>query len=161
MTCWRTRLRSAPSDALALANEPEQDVLGADVVVAELQGLAQRELEHLLCARRERDVAGGLLLPLADDVLNLLANRIERDVERLECLCGDALPLVDESEQDVLGADVIVVEHLGLFLGQNNDAASSVGKSLKHVCLLEHQGRDGARCTDANQRRPRILLCSP
>src|SRR5699024_3244880 len=35
-------------DALALTNEAEQDVLGADVVVAELQGLAERELEHLL-----------------------------------------------------------------------------------------------------------------
>jgi hypothetical protein len=148
-------------NALALADEAEQDVLGADVVVAELKGFAQRELEHLLGARRERDVAGGLLLALADDVLNLLANRIERDVERLECLSGDALSLVDEAEQDVLGADVVVVEHLGLFLGQNDDAASSVGKSLKHVCLLEHQGRDGARCTDANQRAPRILLCSP
>ena len=44
--------------ALALAHEPEQDVLGADVVVAELQRLAQRELEHLLGPRRERDVAG-------------------------------------------------------------------------------------------------------
>jgi len=34
--------------ALALADQAEQDVLGADVVVAELEGLAQRELQHLL-----------------------------------------------------------------------------------------------------------------
>src|SRR5690606_27622758 len=33
------------SDTLTLANEPEQDVLGADVVVAELKGLAERQLE--------------------------------------------------------------------------------------------------------------------
>ena len=31
--------------AVALADEAEQDVLGADVVVAELQRLAQRELQ--------------------------------------------------------------------------------------------------------------------
>ena len=44
MTCWRTRVNSAPSfdenlggDALALTNQAEQNVLGADVVVAELQ----------------------------------------------------------------------------------------------------------------------------
>ena len=43
-------------DAFALADEPEEDVLGADVVVAELQRLAQRELEDLLGAGRERDV---------------------------------------------------------------------------------------------------------
>ena len=44
-------------DALALADQAEQDVLGADVVVAELQRLAQRQLEHLLGARGEGDVA--------------------------------------------------------------------------------------------------------
>ncbi|GAB3850569.1 hypothetical protein GCM10028800_21840 [Nesterenkonia populi] len=32
----------------------------------------------------------------------------------------------------MLGADVIVVEHPGLFLGQDDDAAGAVSKSLKH-----------------------------
>ena len=44
-------------DALALADQAEEDVLGADVVVAELQRLAQRQLEDLLGPRGERDVA--------------------------------------------------------------------------------------------------------
>ena len=64
MTCWRTRRQVGAElhehlggDALALADEAEEDVLGADVVVAELQRLAQRELEHLLGAGREGDVA--------------------------------------------------------------------------------------------------------
>ena len=43
-------------DALALADQAEEDVLGADVVVAELQRLAQAQLEDLLGPRRERDV---------------------------------------------------------------------------------------------------------
>ena len=41
---------------VALADEAEQDVLGADVVVAELQRLAQRQLQHLLGSGREGDV---------------------------------------------------------------------------------------------------------
>src|SRR4029079_399933 len=45
-------------DALALADEAEEDVLGADVVVAELQRFAQRQLEHLLGAGGEGDVPG-------------------------------------------------------------------------------------------------------
>jgi hypothetical protein len=49
---------------------------------------------------------------------------------------------VNQTEQDVLGADVVVVEHLGLFLGQNNDAASSVGKSLKHVFVSSGTGAE-------------------
>ncbi len=50
-------LQHLGGDALALADQPEQDVLGADVVVAELERLAERQLEDLLGARRERDVA--------------------------------------------------------------------------------------------------------
>jgi hypothetical protein len=51
-------------DALALADQAEQDVLGADVVVAELQRLAQRQLQHLLGPRRERDVPARCLAGL-------------------------------------------------------------------------------------------------
>ena len=41
------------SDALTLAHQAEKHVFGADVGVAELQGLSQRELEDLLRPRRE------------------------------------------------------------------------------------------------------------
>jgi hypothetical protein len=79
--------------------------------VAELQRLAQAQLEHLLGARGERDVPGRRLLALADDLLHLLAHGLERDAEALQGLARDALALVDQAEQDVLGADVVVVEH--------------------------------------------------
>jgi len=42
---------------LALADESEEDVLGPDVVVAELEGFAQAQLQHLLGPRSERNVA--------------------------------------------------------------------------------------------------------
>src|SRR3954468_683605 len=97
-------------DALTLADEAEQDVLGADVVVAELQRLAQRQLQDLLGARGEGDVPGRGLLALADDLLHLLADALQRDAEGLERLRGDTLTLVDQAQEDVLGADVVVVE---------------------------------------------------
>ena len=123
-------------DALALADQAEQDVLGADVVVAELQRLAQRQLEHLLGPRGEGDVTGRGLLALTDDLLHLLADTLQRDAEGLERLGGDALTLVDQAQEDVLGADVVVVEHPGLFLGQDNNAAGSVGEPFEHLLLL-------------------------
>src|SRR4029079_19203019 len=49
--------QDACGDALVLADEAEQDVLGADVVVAEGERLAEGELEHLLRTRREGDLA--------------------------------------------------------------------------------------------------------
>ena len=63
--------QDACGDALVLADQPEQDVLGADVVVAQREGLAQRQLQDLLGARRERDLAGGDLLAGADDADHL------------------------------------------------------------------------------------------
>jgi hypothetical protein len=107
-------------------------VLGADVVVAELQRLAQRQLQHLLGARGERDVSTGRLLALADDLLDLLAHALQRDAQRLKGLRGDTFTLVDQTQEDVLGADVVVVEHPGLFLGQDDHPPRAVGKPFEH-----------------------------
>jgi hypothetical protein len=108
-------------------------VLGADVVVTELQRLAQRQLEHLLGARRERDVPARCLLALADDLLDLLAHTFQRDAERLERLGGDAFAFMNQTEQDVLSADVVVVEHPGLFLSQDDDAPRAIGEPFEHA----------------------------
>jgi hypothetical protein len=88
-------------------------------------------------------VTSGLLLALADDVLDLLAHGVEGDVQRLKSFRCHSLTLVDETEQNVLGANVVVIEHLGFFLRQDNDAASAVGKSLKHVNSHQHTGGAG------------------
>ena len=119
--------------ALALADEAKQQELGADVLVAHLQALTQRELEDLLGARGKRDVPGVRLGAMADDLLDLAADVVQRDPHRLEGLGGHALTLVDQAEQDVLGADVVVVEHPRLFLREDDDAACAVGETLEHV----------------------------
>src|SRR5690606_9206370 len=97
----------------------------------ELERLAEAELEDLLGPRRERDVAGGRGATLADDLLDLRADGLERDPERLEGLGGDAFALVDEPEQDVLGADVAVVEEPRFLLRQDDDSASAVGEPFE------------------------------
>src|SRR5690606_32169116 len=124
------------SHALALADQAEQDVLRADVVVTELQRLPQRQLEHLLGPRRERDVPARRLLPLANDLLDLLTHAFQRDAQRFESLGGYAFTLVDQTQEDVLGADVVVVEHPGLFLGQDDHPPSAVGEPLEHLYSL-------------------------
>ena len=106
-------------------------MLGADVVVAELERLAQRELEHLLGAGRERDVTRRRLAAVADDLFDLGAHGLQRDAERLERLGGDAFALVDQPEQDVLGPDVVVVEQPRFLLGEDHDPSSSVGEALE------------------------------
>ena len=125
--------QDAGGDALVLTHEAEQDVLGADVVVAERERLAQRQLEHLLGARRERDLAGGDLLAGADDADHLGADALDRDVERLEHPGGEALLLAQQPEQDVLGADVVVLERAGLFLRQDDHLPGPLCESLEQL----------------------------
>ena len=120
-------------DALVLAHEAEEDVLRPDVVVTQREGLAQRQLEHLLGARRERNLAGGDLVALADDARDLGAHLFHRDVERLEDAGGQALFLAQEAEQDVLRADVVVLEGPGLVLRQNDDLPCPLGESLEQL----------------------------
>jgi hypothetical protein len=118
--------------AVVLADEAEQDVLGADVVVAELQRLTQRKLEHLLGPGRERDVPLQRFLAPADDLLDLLPHGIQADAERLKRLGRDTFALAEEAEQDVLGADVVVLKPPGFFLSQDHNPPGPVGKPLEH-----------------------------
>ena len=124
------------SNAFTFADEAEQDVLGADVVVAELQCFTQRQLEDLLRARREGDVARRRRAALADDLFHLAAHGFEADPERFERLRSDTLTLVDEAEQDVLGADVAVVEEACFLLGEHDNSSRPVGKAFEHVASL-------------------------
>src|SRR5258706_21022 len=121
---------------LALADQPEQNVLSADVIMTKLQCFTQRKLKHLLGPRRERDMTGRSLLPLPDNLLHLLAHGFQADAQRLKCLGSDALALVDEAKQYVLSTDVVVIQHPGLFLSQDHNPPRPVGKPLKHSSLL-------------------------
>ncbi len=125
--------QDAGGDTLVLAHEAEQDVLGADVVVAERERLAERQLEDLLGARGERDLAGGDLLAGADDADDLGAHALDSDVERLEDAGGEALLLAEQAEQDVLGADVVVLERPRLFLREDDYLPGPLCESLKHL----------------------------
>ena len=132
-------------DAVVLADQAEQDMLGADVVVAQLQRLAQRQLKHLLDPRSERDMPGRCLLALAGDLPDVLADRLQADPQRLKGLGGDALALADQAEQDVLGADMVVVEYPGLFLSQDRNPPRPVGEPLEHLVAPSPSGRRGNR----------------
>ena len=120
-------------DALALAHETEQHVLGADVVVTELERLAKRQLENLLRSRRERRRPGRRRAGRPDRLLDLLAHGLERDAERLERLGRESLALVDQAEQDVLGPDEAVVEEARFFLSQDQYPACPIGESLEQL----------------------------
>jgi hypothetical protein len=119
-------------DALTLANQAEEDVLGADVIVAELQRLAERQLKHLLRAGREGDVAGRRAAAVANDLFDLGAHGLQRDTEGFQRLRRDTLTLVDQTQEDVFGADVVVVQQARFFLRQYHHSSGSVCETFEH-----------------------------
>jgi len=125
-------LQDLGGDPLSFADQPQQDVLGADVVVSELERLAERQLQNLLGPRREGDVSGLHGLPAPDDLLDLDADHTQGDVHRTEGLRGHAVPLVDQAEEQMLGPDVVVAEHPRFLLGEDHDAPGTVGEPLEH-----------------------------
>src|SRR3712207_1551025 len=135
----------AGGDALVLPDQAEQDVLGADVVVAQAQRLTEGELEHLLGAWREGDLTGGDLFAGADDAHDLRAHTLDGDVQRLEDAGGEALFLTQQTEQDVLGADVVVLERARLFLRENDHLPGALCESLEHVLLGPSYGGEAMK----------------
>src|SRR5258708_29397256 len=94
-------------------------------------------------------MTGRSLLALADNLLDLVPRGLEADAQRFKCLGGDALALTDQAEQDVLGTDVVVVQHPGLFLSQDHNPPRPVGKPLEHLAAPRRTagtgGAGGAR----------------
>jgi hypothetical protein len=138
-------LEDLGGDALALPDQPEQDVLGADVVVAQLERLAERELQDLLRARCERDVTGRGGLTLTDDLFHLRTDGFQGDIEGLERLRCHAFALVDQPQEDVLRPDVVVVEHPRLFLGEDDDPPRTVREPFKHMSFRMTRELGGPR----------------
>ena len=125
MTSWRTLSRLTPSDSRTpaampspFADEAQEQVLGADVVVPEAAGLVDRQLDDALRARGEPDLTDDRPVAPTDDELDRGPDLGELDVHVLEDARRDTLALADEAEQQVLGADVVVVEPLRLVLSQ-------------------------------------------
>ena len=70
--------------------------------------------------------------PALDELFDLQADLAEIDVEVLQHVGRHAAAFLDQAQQDVLGADVFVVEPLGFLVGQLHDFPGAVGKSLVH-----------------------------
>ena len=109
-------------------------MLRADIAVPQLQRLAQAQFEHLLGVWGEWDVAVGRRIALADHLLNLLACVLQIHALGGERLCGDALALANQAEQQMFGADVVVLQGASLFLRQHDHAPCTVCKPFEHAC---------------------------
>ena len=130
-----SQARHMRCDSFAFTHhDPQQEVLGPDVIVTKLKGLPQREFEHLLGSGRERwdpvDIE-----PARTDA-PMVSSTLARTSSNSMPICSEsfrrhAIGLMDEAEENVLRSDEVVVEEGRSFLlGQNEDLrARSVKRS--------------------------------
>jgi hypothetical protein len=109
-------------------------VLGPHVVVAEQTGLFDGQLEDALGARGKRNLTDrqGSSRCL-NHVLHCLLDLFEIQVELPQHLGSDPLTLTDDSQEQVLGADVVVLEPAGLVTGEIDDFPYPVGEAILHL----------------------------
>ncbi len=118
-------------DPLTFPDEAQQEMLGADIVMTETASLIYCQLDHLFGSGCQSDLASYLSLARANDELDRAANFGQLDSQVREDFGGDSLTLSDQAKQEMFGADVVVVEALGLLLSQGEDLASALGKSVE------------------------------
>ncbi len=124
-------------DTLLLAEQTEQQVLGADITMTQIAGFAHGELEHFLGARCIWEIGSGrgCGLTLLHGLLDFLLNFVEVDAEILEDGGSDSLTFTDEAEQYVLGTDVFVMEARSLLTGHGENLSDSLCEVVTvHLC---------------------------
>ena len=112
-------------------------MLRADVVVAEAARLVDGQLDDALGARGQPDLTDDRAIAAADDELDGGPDLGQLDVHVLEHARGDTLALAHEPEQQVLRADVVVVEPLRFVLSQGQDLARAIREFVEAIHQVE------------------------
>ena len=124
-------------DRPLLAQDAEQQMLGADVVVQQPVGLFGRELEHALGFGAERNLhRGGDFLPEHRAPFDFLADVLEREVRAREDPARQAFAFANQAEQQVLGLDRDAAQLAGFVPGEEKDSSSPFGVPFEHPGYL-------------------------
>jgi hypothetical protein len=127
------RLEDAGGDPLALSDQAEKQVLRSDVVVAQAAGLVDRQLDDALGAGRQANLADDRPVAPTDDELDRSPDLGQLDVHVLQDARRNALAFSDEAEQEVLRADVVVVEPLRFVLSESQDFAGAIRELVEAI----------------------------
>ena len=112
-------------------------MLGADVGMLECLGLLSGEGEHLLHARRVGNIPRHLvLLSGANLFLDLLADGLQIEAHLLEDIHGNSLAKLDQTEQQMFRADIIMVKAVCLLAGECQNLLSARREVIHHDSSL-------------------------
>ena len=126
-------------DRALFAQDAEQQVLGADVVVQQPVGLFGRELQHALGFGAERDLDRGRdLLAEHRAAFDFLADVFEGQVRAREDPARQPLAFANQAEQQVLGLNRDAAELAGLVAGEEENPPRPFGVPFEHPAYLRY-----------------------
>ena len=124
-------------DAFLFTEQAEQQMFGAHIIVVQVARLFHRVFDHLLGARRLRQLAHGDHVRTGlDDFFDFDPDLAQIDVQILQDVCRDARAFLDQAQQDVFRSDVFMVEPLRFLVRQLHDLTGTIGESLVHGSFL-------------------------
>ena len=127
------RFENLGRDRLALFHQAEQQVLGTDVVVAELPRFLDRQLEDALRLRSEWNLTKRQRLgESGQGPLDFGLDGFQSQSETLQDRGRDPFAVSDQAEENMLGSHEIVAEPSGFFTCEDDDPSRPFGESLKH-----------------------------
>jgi len=125
-------------DTVAVASQTKEKVPGSDGSVPETQRLAQRQLQHLLRARCERDLTLGTPITWRDELEHPLTRSISRHPKRVQRPAGVAVGIGEQGEQLMLGPDLGMPELPGHLLSVANNLPGGLCEPFKHERQASH-----------------------
>jgi hypothetical protein len=132
-----TCLRSVALDGEAARSHPAADRLDLCVAARAVHddpghrpARRRPSLSRQLAEQLVADLLG-VGVEVQQDAGDLRAYLLHRDIERVERTRGQPLLFAQQSQQDVLGADVVVLEGPRLILRQDDDQTCTLGEPLE------------------------------
>ena len=136
-------LEDPGGDAFALAGQAQQQVLGAEPVAFQAHrltaGQAQHEGEGL--SGGEAEAHARLAGTLANGCFDPAANRLGRDPQSAKGGHGQAFLVIEQAEQQVLGADAVMPEPASLPFGLGDGVLSGLGHTHRPTSFQGARGR--------------------
>jgi len=123
--------------SFTLPNQPEEQVFGAHVVVAEQPCLFDGQFQHAFRARGEGNFSDRERSPRAlDHAFDGLLDLLEIQIQLAEDLRGNSFSLAHYAEQQVLGANIVVLETPCFVASKVDHFPDPICESILHANIL-------------------------